>query len=110
MFEYVTFVVVVILAAVAMMVFTARAVKGRMKMSADGIGEQFSSRWSDFDAVTTSHEYAEHTLTPDGVMKSTLLKPAVVFVTGGKGKSVVDRFSDKRLAGKDSEKLFEANP
>jgi len=55
--EYAVLIVVIIAALVAMQVYLKRGVQGRMRESADQIGEQFSPGYTVSNRVTTT--YAE---------------------------------------------------
>ena len=77
---------------VAIEIYAKRAVQGRLKASADEIGEQFSPRWSNFTSRTTSHQRSQETLSEEGESSSTLLDHA--FTRRG---PYVDDFSNRRL-------------
>ena len=84
---------VVCLVIVGSQVYTKRAVQGRLKASADGVGESFSPVFSNFTRVTRSRQTVQSTLSPDGEMRATLVDEPAVTSTAG----FVDDFSARRL-------------
>jgi Flp pilus assembly pilin Flp len=97
--EFMVLVAMVCVVIVGSQVYTARAVKGRLKGSAEVIGEQFSPRWSNFTQVTRTRQRVENTLSARGETRSTIVDEPAFTSTSG----FVDDFSNRRLT---DESLF----
>ena len=97
--EYTVLIAVVCIVIVGVQVYTKRAVQGSLKAGADSVGEQFSPRWSNFTATTTTHLRAHNTFSSNGEGLSTLRDPEMT-----QHKGYVDNFSDRKLT---EEGLFE---
>ncbi len=70
------------IALAGMMVYIKRAIAGRMRASADAVGEQFSPKWSNYTYTTMSVQRVENKLQTDGEASSTLLNNAIVRTKG----------------------------
>ncbi len=100
--EYAVVGTCVVVVIVGIQTYAKRALQGRLKVSTDAVGEQFSPQWSSFSYTVNSSEKSTRTLTADGDVHTTLLTPSVMTTS-----SYVDRFSNKPLVGVRAEKLFE---
>ena len=94
MIEYCILIAAVCAALIGMQIYTKRAVQGRLKVSSDSIGGQFSAAWSNRHYTKTVKSRREETVTNQGEIKSELLTPEIVY-----NSPYVDDFSDRRLAG-----------
>ena len=59
--EYAILVVVVIMALVAIQAYLKRGIQGRMRDSADQIGDQFSPEFTEYNYTTKSHTKTNET-------------------------------------------------
>ena len=72
--EYAVLIIIIIGALLSIQVYVKRAVQGRMRSSADDIGEQYSDGNQNYTKTSASHSETEDTFI-NGVTKSKLTAP-----------------------------------